>query len=345
MRSVLCASGCLTVACLCLASPSPAAVFCADTESSLIAALDAAETNGEDDEIRIVEGTYLLGSALTLSIHEAFAVALSGRWNAGCDAQTGASTTLDGQDASRILYAFSDVDSALTISDLVFSNGRNGAGIAGGGLSIETSGRNVLIERNLFFGNEDLGSAGAARIAVSTSNSVVTLRNNIVIGNTAPEAGGIAVNASIGQAYVTGNTIVANAATLPGALCGGLCILGGSDFTVANNILWINDGGDLHLGNTGDALLLFNDIGASSGNPPSPGSGGNLSIDPGFAPGLLNTRLAPDSPLVDAGLFDAPGGIGSLDYARAPRVQGEAVDIGAFETDVLFRDGFEGIQP
>lgn len=343
MRSSLSASFGLALACLVFVLPARAAVLCANSVPSLIAALDNAEANSEDDEIRIVEGTYLLGAALTLSIHEAFAVALSGRWNAGCAVQDGGSSTLDGQGMSRILYAFSDAASDLSITDLVFANGHNGAATAGGGLSIETSGRDVLIERNLFFGNEDLASAGAARIAVSTSDSFVTFRNNVVIGNTAPEASGVAVNASIGQAYVTGNTIVANVATLPGALCGGLCIAGGSDFTVSNNILWDNDAGDIHIGNTGDALLLHNDIGTMTGQPPSAGSTGNLSVEPGFAPGFLNLRLAPDSPLVDAGTPAAPGGLGLFDYARASRIQGTTVDIGAFETDVIFRDGFENV--
>jgi hypothetical protein len=65
-------------------------------------------------------------------------------------------------------------------------------------------------------------------------------------------------------------------------------------------------------------------------------------VDPGFAPGPLNLRLSADSPLVDAGLDAAPGGIGAFDVAGAARVHGAHVDIGAYETiDSIFADGFE----
>ena len=62
-----------------------------------------------------------------------------------------------------------------------------------------------------------------------------------------------------------------------------------------NNILWSNEGGDLYLYGTGAQLLLHNDIGVLGGTPPDPDSEGNVSVDPGFAPGLLTFSLAPDS--------------------------------------------------
>jgi len=326
-----------------LISPAAqAAVFCVGSPAELDAALTVARANGEADDVRVVAGTYALAAPLVYSTHQAFALTLSGRWNAGCTAQAGPSSILDGQGQHRILYAFSDATGDLAIIDLVFSNGRNTGAIAGGGLSIETSSRRVQVERNLFHGNQDTGSAGAARIAISTSDFVLVLRNNLVLGNRAPEGGGIVLNVSTGpSAFVTGNTILANTATLPGALCGGLCVGGVADFSISNNILWGNAGGDLHLGNIGSARLSSNDIGSLTGQPPAPGSGGNLSVPPGFEPGLLSTRLAPDSPLVNRGDPQAAGGLGALDAAQAPRLQGRSVDIGAFETDVLLRVPFE----
>lgn len=319
-----------------------AALVCVDTPAALATALESAEANGEDDDIRIVAGSYALPATLVHSTHEAFALVLSGGWNAGCTARGAAFTTLDGGGSHRVLHVSSDATGDLAITDILFSGGWNDAAIAGGALAIETSSRDVLIERNVFAGNEDTHQGGAARIAVSTSNSLVTVRNNVVLGNSAPEAAGLVINASIGDAYVVNNTIVANTTSIAGALCGGLCISGGSDFTLSNNILWSNPAGDLHIGNTGAATLLHNDIGSIGGGSPGPGSTGNLDVDPGFAPGLLNLRLAADSPLVDAGLDSAPGGVGPFDLGGAVRVQGAHVDIGAYETDdSIFDDGFE----
>ena len=329
---------------LALPATAHAVVHCVDTPAALAAALDAAEANGADDDVRVVAGSYALPAPLVHSTHEAFALVLSGRWNADCSGRSSGTTTLDGGGAHRVLQVSSDATGDLVITDLQFSGGWNDAAIAGGALAVETASRDVLIERNLFVGNKDAHQGGAARIAISTSNSLVTVRNNVVVGNHAPEAAGFVINASLGDAYVVNNTIIANMTSVAGALCGGLCISGGSDFTLGNNILWNNPSGDLHIGNTGSATLLHNDVGSNSGGAPGPGSVGNLDVSPGFAPGLLNLRLAPDSPLVDAGLDGAPGGIGPFDLGGAARVYGAHVDIGAYETtDVIFEDGFEAL--
>lgn len=319
-----------------------AALACVDSPAALAAALTAAQANGEDDEIRVVAGQYALAASLVHSTHEAFALALSGGWNPDCSARTGGTTMLDGGGSKRVLQVNSDATGDLSITDLVFTGGWNDAATAGGALAIETASRDVLVERNVFAGNQDAHQGGAGRIAVSTANSLVTVRNNVVLGNSAPEAAGLVVNAGIGNAYIVNNTIVANSTSIAGALCGGLCISGGSDFTLSNNILWANPAGDLFIGNTGDAILLYNDVGTISGGSPGPGSTGNLDVDPGFAPGFLNLRLATDSPLVDAGLDSAPGGIGVFDVSGAARVEGAHVDLGAYETvDTIFADGFE----
>ena len=335
-------NSCILLAACLATSVAHAGTSCVDTASAIATALDSAEANGEDDDIRIVAGHYALPATLVHSTHEAFALRLSGGWAAGCSARAGAATTLDGGGTHRVLQVSSDSTGDLEITDLVFSGGWNDAATAGGALAVETASRDVLIERNLFAGNEDTHQGGAARIAVSTADGVVRVRNNIVAGNGAPEGAGLVVHAGIGDAWIVNNTIIANSTSVPGALCAGLCVFGGSAFTLSNNILWNNPAGDLHIGTTGTTTLLHNDIGSISGGAPGPGSVGNLDVEPGFGPGLFNLRLAPDSPLVDAGLDAAPGGIGALDYGRMPRLQDAHVDIGAYETgDRIFSDGFE----
>ncbi len=71
---------------------------------------------------------------------------------------------------------------------------------------------------------------------------------------------------------------------------------------------------------------------------------GELSVDPQFADcGFLciGFELERGSPLVDAG-DDAPaGGMTATDLAGKPRTIGARVDIGAYENDLLFADGFD----
>ena len=316
------------------AAPVSAATHCVADAQALRNSLVTAAANGEADDIRVVAGSHLLSSTLFFSTHEAFALSLSGRWNAACTAQDGGTTMLDGQNLTRILYVNSDAASDLVLTDLYFTRASDRA------LLIETSGLNVLVERNLFVGNRSTSDGAGARIAVSTANSVLVVRNNIVFGNTAREGAGLVVNAGIGVARINGNTVVANTSTIAGALCGGLCIAGGSDFTLSNNILWGNGGADLHNATTALTRLFCNDTGSLSGTLPDIGGSGNLSIAPGFAPGLLNFRLDPGSPLVNAGCT-AFGGAGELDVARDPRRQGRALDIGAYESDVILSAGFD----
>lgn len=67
---------------------------------------------------------------------------------------------------------------------------------------------------------------------------------------------------------------------------------------------------------------------------------GNMNVDPGYV-GDLNLRLAPGSPLVDAGIERYGVTIPVNDMDGLPRVVGPAIDIGAFERQTLFDDGFE----
>jgi len=62
--------------------------------------------------------------------------------------------------------------------------------------------------------------------------------------------------------------------------------------------------------------------------------------DPGFV-AIGDPHLRSDSILIDSGVANPEGGSGSYDADGAVRVQGPAVDVGAFESDVVFEDGFE----
>lgn len=335
-----------TAAGLCLwlltaAPPSRAAVFCADTPAAIADAMNTAKANGEDDDIRIVSGLYLLDQTLRLGNveTESFALAFSGRWNAGCTAQSaGSASTLSGRGERQIFVLDLADGTDLTVSDLAFVAGSAAFNVSGGAVSLSGA-RSVRIERSQFYSNEMQNNDAPVTVEVGGADSSLTFRNNLVFGNTARGTTGVFLTALQGTAYVTGNTITANESSTP-CPCSGLNYSGTSAYTLSNNIVWGNEGGDVFI-NAVDPLHLHNDIGTivAGGNAPGSGSTGNLSVDPGFA--ADGAHLAPDSPLVNAGLAAAPGGIGDLDGGRGPRLVGAGVDLGALESDVIFRDGFE----
>lgn len=318
-----------------------AALVCAHTGDEIQEALDQIVFVGEDTTIRIVGGTYARPFWISLT-EQSPIIDISGGWNQDCSTQDGEATILDGQHAYQILYidSFGSARAQVRISRLSFVSGEVPDSTFGGlpgGLDIwGTSG--IVIEQNVFVGNNaDENTPAALGVSGPISGSLI-LRNNLFIGNVGLHAASIRSDAPL--VIVAGNTIVGN----PGnaSSTGGLTLDGDAPYVIANNILWNNAGGDLYLYGTGAQLLYHNDIGVVGGTPADPESEGNLSVDPGFAPGILNFGLAPDSPLVNSGYDLSSADLGGWDIDGAPRDQGLHVDIGAYESDVLLRDGFDG---
>ena len=330
---------------LCGVWPAHAATFCADTLPEIVAAMDAAKANGEDDDIRIVAGTYLLDETLRLGNieTESRALSFSGRWNADCSqASAGGASTLSGRNARQILALSLPEDIDLVIEDLAFTSGFAAFNATGGVLDISGA-RTILIDRIQVYANVMENGDAPLSIATGGTGAVLTVRNSLLFDNEAHETTGMRLSSLQGEVNVVGNTITANTSSIP-CPCSGLNYAGSSAYTISNNLVWGNEGGDVRI-NPLDAIHLHNDIGqlAAGSNPPGSGSSGDVSIDPMFdADGV---HLLPESALIDAGISSAPGGIGDLDGARGPRVTGSSVDIGAFEFagDLIFRDGFDGL--
>jgi parallel beta-helix repeat protein len=160
------------------------------------------------------------------------------------------------------------------------------------------------------------------------SGSRVTVANNVVVGNIASPA----VQVYGDQATFVNNTIAAN--------FGSALALPPSNVAVANNIIAFNGSGvyqdTYHTSGLPD-VWSHNDVYGNPGgdfvNVEGPaGAAGNLNADPRFADlSTGDARLMPDSPCRDAG--DTGRAVSALDLGGAPRVQGTAVDIGAFESD------------
>ena len=334
-----------------LSTQAHAALLCADSAASLQSALSTAQSNGEDDEIDLVAGTYTLSAGLSYVANEAHSLTIFGGYTANCAALAGSATLLSGNSMVQILYINQGSSSSFAsvhVERVTFAFG-NAASSNGGALGISTQGGDVRLELNRFLFNQSAQNAGALVVA---SSGLITLRNNLFVGNSAPNRGAARLVTGNSVAYVIGNTIVGNTATAmapnnPSGSppIGGLEVIntGGGHFWLVNNILWNNSGGfDL---SGGDLVRFNNDIGTAITGPPNPIDSGNLSVDPDFAPCsgflCLGFELKRASPLVDAGNNAAPTGIGSVDLAGKPRRIGPDVDIGAFEQDVLFTDGFD----
>jgi hypothetical protein len=300
-----------------------------------------ASANGEDDEVRISVGTYLANPGFAYFSDGTDALVVSGGWILSCSSRVfGSKSTLDGDHHFAIMNLISATGD-ITVTDLEFVDGSiAGGGNDGAGLYVSTDGE-ALIERNAFYLNEGINLAGG--LYAGTNAGTLNMRNNVFLGNAAASAGAGELIANGAQAFVTGNTVVANSATSPdGDGNGGFYLGGEAHFTVANNLLWNNGAFDLR-NQTLAATFLHNDYAHLLGQEPGPHSSGNLDMEPDFAPGLLNLHLAPASPLVNAGEDAAPGGLGARDAAGVIRLQGAHVDIGAYETDVLFVGGFEAL--
>ncbi len=228
-----------------LAEVSWGAVFCVSTPTELQNALNAAETNGEDDIIKVVQGTYS-GNFYFYS-SEGYSITLLGGYTSNC--------------ADRV------VDPSNTILD-------------GGGLdsvlSLHTRSGDIFVEGfTLQNGSGYLGGGVVARpFAYSGITGNVTITNNLIINNNAVEGGGIcAVSYSYGissDVIITNNTIKSNMCNRWGGaiLAYSHGLIQSGNVIVENNILMSNyaglegGGADIYSysesGSTGDILITNN---------------------------------------------------------------------------------------
>ena len=339
------------LACAGFSSCAHAALFCADSVAGLQFALAASEDNGQDDQIDLVAGSYSLNGGLMFLENEAHSLTIFGGYNADCSALVASNTVLSGNSMVPILQVVQQSMSTLAsvhIERVTFFEGKTTSSSGGGGLAVYAQNGDVRLESDRFLFNQATTFGGAL---VVDTNGLITLRNNLFFGNSAMQMGAGELLTTNSIAYVIGNTVVGNSATTASNPIGGLYVASGGSthFWLANNILWnnnVNAGVDLST-NTA-VILLNNDIGTSTFVTPDPLDRNNQSVNPDFAPcSGLACLLAPSfelkrtSPLVDAGENAPPTGTGSFDLAGKPRQIGPHVDIGAFEQDRIFANGFE----
>jgi hypothetical protein len=370
----------VSIVLLALGGTLQAAVFCVTSSAELQAALDQADSNSQDDEIRVTQGTYPVPSDSPFRyfggsspVGDDSDLTITGGWVAfggnPCGRRvsnaTAFDTILDGENRERVMDISAGNQSDITISGLSFIAGNPSPASLGGGLYLRTNNNDIAgtfrVERSAFFSNT-AGIAAAARISDSIATYFV---NNLVVGNTAlatasPIADPVVIIGQEfdGRAYVINNTIINNSADTPvgpGSTLGiRIFVRSGSQALVANNILWGNDFHDIHFNGDGLHVSRNNTIQAAL-NPPSD-SENNVSIAPVFeSGGFLNFNLVPGSPLANIGLNPPTGSVPfpppflldwslpSRDLEGNPRITDGTVDIGALETaaDFIFSDRFE----
>jgi parallel beta-helix repeat protein len=117
----------------------------------LVVALSKAETNKQDDVIKLVKGEYI--NNFNYLADPNYALSLSGGYVAGCSRQVigPGATVLDGGNLSRTLYILNTEGGNISISNLTIRNGEDG------GLWIEDNTANLTFSRVNFFNNDGLG--------------------------------------------------------------------------------------------------------------------------------------------------------------------------------------------
>ena len=338
---------------------------CVSTSAELataLANLASAAANSDANEIRIRTGTYVApagGFKAAVTDHHNLTIA-GGYLDAACTQQTldASQTVLDGNhaagvmDIEAIFGPFSDI----AVSGLTFQNGNGAAPFqsSAGGLKIADPGPisngRILVERNIFRNNAaTAGLAGTAAVGgliAATDGDSFIVRDNLFVCNTAPNIAAAYFYANF-EIDVSNNTFAQNEATAGTADAPGLTM----DFfvltplTLSNNIYWGNvvadNTFDLDLGGQfRHATLAKNDIQLATGMTQAQ-IDATLQVDPLFAR-ADDFRLSVLSPLIDAGTDGVPpGGLSAVDLDGAQRVDGNRIDLGAYESSYIFVDDFE----
>jgi hypothetical protein len=333
----------LTWLSLLVSVPTSAHVWCVSTADDLRSKLLIAASNSEDDTIELVRGTYLdAGNEFSFNSTQGFGLVIDGGFDAGCThtAMNPRFTILDGGGLTQVLSTNSP--GRVTLRYLTIRNGMR-SGSSGGGLQMNGSGpaSEAILDFDILSNNASDYAVGAAYIGV---DGPIHIDGNLVVGNSAPNNGGLYVYVGTTSiVYMTNNTVTGNTVTSPGT--GPIVFINYSNPAipsayVSNNVFWGNTSStDLQFYDS-RAQLASNDY-ASIQGAPAGGSAGNVSVNPLFA-GTGDFHLSSTSPLLGAGTLTPVGGLPGTDIEGHPRTFNNLVDMGAYERgDEIFVDGFD----
>lgn len=326
---------------------------CVDTVAKFQQALNNAVGVNSPSEVRVASGSYDL-SATSLTFSSAAVgqgqLTISGGWNSGCTIQTldAALSVLDGHNAGQAAALLQLQSSGgIAVSYLTIQGGSTlNTSYPAGLVAIRSGGSgDVDVRFNIIRANASPYFGGfMAKVGNDTAAAGdVHLDGNLIVGNTAGSgsgAAGVVEDTTSGRIYATNNTIADNVVALAlGANMGGLQV--NTSATLDNNILWGNTSADVNVSGltSGSVIFTNNDYGTAYGTP-DPTSSGNLDVDPKFV-GSGDYHLVPESPLIGKGVSTPADGLPANDLEGNPRSYSGKVDLGAYESDVIFANGFD----
>ena len=270
-------------------SSSFGATFCVSNSTEFQSALTTAASNGEDDTIQIIQGTY--NGNFTYASTNARRLVVEGGYNSNCTSQIidPKNTILDGGDADHVLVLISQDSASFSVEGLTLQNGTAKTATDGGGLYVKSGGYvsgSINLSKSIICDNVANMRGGGAYIdgrGNTLTNNTFT-RNSV--GNQNGSFGGGAY--IIGSSKLINNTFTDNvvSSSVMDASGGGVYILGTN--TLNNNIFIKNfawggytDGYGGGVFASSDYLTISNNIFTenSAGGDYGDGWGGGLFIN------------------------------------------------------------------
>ena len=241
-----------------------------------------------------------------------------------CSVTGNSAGTLSGQ-AHSALYLNANGSSVIRLAQSdIGGNVANGLSAGASVFGLATQSAQILVEGVGVIQNTHPDASSGLRTQVYLSASdlaLVRLSDSLLVRG--PGAGATVQAAAGATARVTNLTVADHAGA-------GVLLSGAGTRSAYNNILHGNA-----LGSILDTPTLGHNLGSDLG-----------AADPQFVnAAALEYTVQAGSPAIDQGLASPPGGLGTLDVLGAARVQGTAVDIGAYEraviVDAIHANGFE----
>ncbi|MGE4071605.1 MAG: right-handed parallel beta-helix repeat-containing protein [Lysobacterales bacterium] len=323
----------LWVGCLALVlipASGQAAQFCVNNSSALVQALTTAAQSAEADEIRLVQGNYVITGNLYFVPRGS--LDLTGGWLAGCVIRGAnpASTVIGSDNFQNNVITLRPLDGGLKVEMLTFREM--------GGLLITdaVTGNNIFgtirVSRNRFERN-------AIGTVIYSGTKHVRVENNLFVDNRSLCCGGGFLNTSLQVQVIdpTGGPVTVD--VLFNTVLGGtrgLIVQGGGNIganpRVQNNILRNALDFDLKVDDVAVyathnifGVTVFEDAGSFSTNS------NNLVVDPLLSASYLPTAA---SAAVNSGTASVSGGLPITDLDGGPRQFGSKPDRGALETAI-----------